>query len=301
MSSALDQLVRASFDNIPFPCRRVSVRGGPRDHVHEYPHTPGGAPEKLGRKLYTITMEGPFFDTFPAYGADLYPGNLADLFDRFEQELTSDLVVPNIGTIKAYCINWSRELEGKIRSGEVAQFEFREDQSSAFLIESIINIQARDLSTVAGALSDEAEAAGVSDSFSGLQDAIGQVTGLADQVELYGSLAQAKILGVIGAFSELDHTVDALNDPANYPLLEAFLTAWQAANDLNDNIIQERSPIVAYTVPKTMAVSDISRAIYGNATHAIEILSLNPIEDAFSVLGGTKLKVFAASVVGQAA
>lgn len=299
--SALDEMVQASFDGIVFPVKRVQVRGGLRDHVHEYPKSPGGAPEKLGRKLYTITMEGPFLNTFPKYGADLYPGSLGTLFDRFENEITSDLVVPNIGTIKAYCTNWSRDLEAKIRSGEMANFEFREDQASAFLVEHLINIQARDLSTVASTLSDEADAAGVGKSFGSLMSSISQITHLVDKVEIYGSLAQAKILGVVGAFDELDKTVDALNDPANYTLIEAFLTAWQAANDLNENIIKERSPIVSYTVPKTMAVSDISRALYGDASHAIDLLSLNPIEDAFSVLGGTVLKVFAPDTVKQAA
>lgn len=299
MTTALDQLVRAAFGGIQFPIRKCAVKGGLRDHVHEYPKSPGGAPEKLGRKLYTISMEAPFFDVFPTYD-ELYPTALGTLFGMFEEETTDALVVPSVGTIQAYCVNWSRDLEAKVRSGEVAQFEFREDQSSAFLVENIINIQARDLTTVASQMQSETDAAGVSDLFSGVQNAIGQVTGLVDQVELYGSLAQAKILGIVGAFDELDRTVDALSDPANYALLEAFLSTWQAANDLNDNMLKQRSPIVSYVVPKTMAVSDISRALYGDASHSIDILSLNPIEDAFSVLGGTKLKVFAPSAVKAA-
>lgn len=290
--SALDQLQRASFLTVEFPIKRCTVRGGLRDHVHEFPKAAGGAPEKLGRKLYEIAMDAIFVDTFRSYGADLWPGNLADLRDQFEQEVTGDLLVPQLGKIKAYCINWTQTLDAKMRSGETCEFVFREDQSAAFLVTNLINIQAQDLGTTSTALFTEASASGFGDIFSSLQNAIGAVQGLVDTVELYGALAQAKIDGIVDAFARLDQTFTPLNDPNQAPLLEAFLAAWAAAAQLQANVLQQSDPIVPYVVPIDMSVSAISTALYGDASRAVDLLSINPIEDAFLVRRGTKLKVF---------
>ena len=44
-----------------------------------------------------------------------------------------------------------------------------------------------------------------------------------------------------------------------------------------------------------MAISDVARAVYGDASRAVEILQTNTIEDPFAIPGGTTLKVFAAA------
>src|SRR5262249_28189814 len=134
-----DQLQRASFDGVPFPVESVDVTSDLRHHVHEYPHTAGGDPEKLGRSLYRIQMLGNFQATFRAY-PKLWPEALTKLRKTFEAEKTADLVIPTIGTIKAFITKWRQRSTAKIRSGEKVEIEFLEDQASAFLVEKQIAV-----------------------------------------------------------------------------------------------------------------------------------------------------------------
>ncbi len=99
--AAFDALLRASFLDYPFPVQDIDVKGGLRDHVHEYPHAPGGAPEKLGRKLYEFTFTCPFLTGLRGY-PKLWPETLATLRIFFEGQNTGDLVVPTIGTINTF-------------------------------------------------------------------------------------------------------------------------------------------------------------------------------------------------------
>ena len=136
---AFDTLQRASFQGIEFPITSMTLKGGIRDHIHEYPHAAGGAPEKLGRKLYEVSMQANFQSTFRAYPR-LWPSALSKLRKIFEQQTTGDLVIPTIGTIQAYARNWTQQMEAKIRSGETATFEFVEDQGSEDLAAGINDV-----------------------------------------------------------------------------------------------------------------------------------------------------------------
>jgi hypothetical protein len=60
MASPFDQLQAASFAGYIFPWSRIRVSCSLRDHVHIYPHAPGGQPEKLGRNLYEFHFTCPF-------------------------------------------------------------------------------------------------------------------------------------------------------------------------------------------------------------------------------------------------
>lgn len=294
MSDAFDQLLFASFDSIQFPVRKVTVKGGIREHSHEYPKVPGAASEKLGRKLYTISMNGPFYNNLlPPWDESLWPGALSDLRDRFEEELTSDLLIPTIGTIKAFCTNWSQTMDARIRSGEDVELEFKEDQSSAFLLDGIINIKGTSLLAEGKSLEEIATAAGLNDIFAELEAQIDGVTAIIGTAEMYSGAGQAKLAGLISTFDRLDATVGALNDPANATLLEAYLNSWASAQALQQDLLRQQRPLIIYEVPTLMAVSDVSRAIYGDTSKATDILGLNPIEDAFAIRRGTVLRVYA--------
>jgi prophage DNA circulation protein len=291
---AFDQLLHASFDFIEFPVRKVTVKGGIREHDHEYPKVPGAAAEKLGRKLYTISMSVPFHNNLrPPWDESLWPGALSDLRNRFEEEITSDLLIPTIGTIKAFCTNWTQVMDARVRSGEDAELEFKEDQSNLFLLDGIINIKATSLAPHGQALTLAADAAGLADVFAELEAQIDGVTALIGTAELYSAAGQAKVLGLINTFERLDATVGALNDPANAPLLEVYLEAWASAQALQQDLLRQQRPLVLYEVPALMAISDVSRAIYGDTSKAADILGLNPIEDAFAIKRGTQLRVYA--------
>lgn len=293
---AFDQLPRAAFDTITFPVRKVTVRGGIRQHDHEFPKAPGAAPEKLGRKLYTISMSAVFYNNLlPPWDEGLWPGSLSELFDRFEEQLTSDLVIPTVGTIRAFCTNWTKEMDVKARSGETAELEFKEDQASDYLLEGIINVRAQSLLSQGQAIATAASLARVPGPFAALVAQINELTAILDRAELNTGLAQAKVAGVLGSFARLDAQVGALSDPGNYMLLEVFLDAWSQTQTIQGDLLRQSVPLLDYTVPRLMSVTDVSRAIYGDASRATDILGLNPIEDAFAIRPGTVVRAYSPS------
>ncbi len=90
-------LPQTQFGDIKFPGETHHVSLVLRHHVHEYPHSPGGNVEKLGRSLYKVTVRGNFQATFPAF-PDLYPNGMNTLRGYAEQMQTLTFVHPTIGS-----------------------------------------------------------------------------------------------------------------------------------------------------------------------------------------------------------
>ena len=288
----LDRFPALRFAGIAWPYKRIRIKGGLRDHVHEYPHSPGGAPEKLGRKLYEISIEGIFLE-------NLLREELADLYDRlgqlraiFEAGRTEDLTLPNIGTIKAYASEWGQELVAKIRSGEMGDFQFREDQSAAFLANALTQSSPRDFSSKMDTLFEEAEENGYGSVFDDLQNAVNDVLAVFDQVDLGASLIEAKIRQVAGMCKELDQRIDIFDDPGNHRILDALHELWTSANDLNADLNQKSARLINYIVPQRMAIGDVAAAVYGDAGRGFDILQLNAIDDAFEIPAGAVLRYY---------
>jgi prophage DNA circulation protein len=289
-----DQLPRASFDGLEFPIEECEVKCALRHHVHLYPHSPGGALEKLGRELYRITMRGNFQTRFPKWGDNLWPGTLAGIRDRFENEVTSDLVIPTIGTIKACLVDFTQVQTAKIRSGEKANFTFIEDQSSAFLVNGLINVKV-DMPATADsivALSDEAPPA-FGDFFDTIVGMIDSVTALGDQVELYGSLMSSKLQGIADACAALEDRFAIFDDPEHHELLYAVHDLRSAAITQREDVLRKSVPLITFTTPIVMSVTDISNRLYGVSDRATEILQLNALEDAFRIPVNTNVRAYA--------
>jgi prophage DNA circulation protein len=288
-------LPRAKFGDYEFPVEGMRIKGGLRDHVHEYPHSPGGAPEKLGRKLYEIDVTANFQATFRAWPG-LWPDRLADLRDMFEKEETASLVIPTIGTIQAYCFEWDQEMTAKILSGEKATFKFREDQTTAFLIENLVQVSVQSMAAAGDRFAAEAAKQdpqlGI---FDQITNAVNSGLALIDTANAYFGLIEAKVLGIIQLCREADQRVSLFLDPSNNAMLEALKELWASATTLHENLLQKSNPLTTYTVPATMAVTQISTILYGSTDRAMEILQLNPIENAFEVPGGTRLRVYEAA------
>lgn len=295
MPGVFDQLQRAAFDGIEFACSKVSVKGGMRDHVHEYVHLPGGQPELLGRKLYTISFEATFSSETPLY-PNAWPGDLSDLRDRFEQGVKSDLVIPTIGTIKAYAIDWDIDTDFKsMRDGEKMRMTFREDAEEALLIDSVVNVNTPDISFAAAALELEASELGLEDFFTSVLNLANEVNALKDQVELQSEILSDKVGQLTSAVQRLDETLDVLDDPPHYKVTRALHDLGNAAIGLQANILKHSNPIALFVTPLRMSVSDVAAALYGGTELAVQLLKMNPINDAFNIPAGTSLRVYQAA------
>lgn len=296
MADSFSQILRASFDGIEFPVRKVTVRGGIRQHDHEFPKAAGAATEKLGRKLYVINMSAVFYDNLlPPWDNSLWPANLFLLRDIFERQKTAKLAIPTIGEIDAVCVNWTQEMDVKARSGETVEFEFKEDQSLDYLIEGLISIRSQSILVKVYKIQQEAALLKLPNIFDKLVDKLVGAIQFLEGAEAIAGVAQARLGQVLTMFARLDSAVGALSSAANYTLLEAFLDTWAQTQQLHDDLLKQSLPLIYYTVPRVMSVSDVARAIYGSTEKAADILTMNPIEDAFAIRPGTQLRAYAPS------
>lgn len=306
-----DSLKRASFGAIEFPVRSVDVKGSLRYHVHEYPHTPGGQLEILERKLYEIHMEAPMHAVFAAYPG-LWPVSIKALRTLYENGESAQLYIPTLGAITAVCTSFDSKMEAKQRSGETLMMTFIEDQSGVFLVQGLIRAEQKNVSTANDALTAQVDALKADDpvTFTAVEDNLragqfppdifDQIQGLAntvfaarDQINDFNLLLESKIDSMLRLIEEAD---SALSDMTLFPLHDALMALWDAGDQLRKDFLFKNGELKTYTVPRLMAVGDISTTIYGDTSHAVEILQMNgSIDDAFAVQPGTQVRYYPAA------
>jgi len=314
---AFDSLPQASFFGVPFPVSKIELTCSLRDHIHEYPHSPGGAPEKLGRKLYEIHLTVPAYQGLAKYPT-IWPDDYTGLRQRFETGKSGELVIPTVGTITAYCTSWREVADPKTgRNGITAELTFREDQADLFLVSSLIAQTSAgfgsNLAAYQQALDDQqarladAYAAGVaypdvllltSISASDLSlltaviTAANLVTAALAEAASFGFAVAMLAEALVTTCQQADQA-SLWADPTYYPLLYALHDLWQNAQQLATDALSTGVRVVHYTVPQPgLGIGAISTAIYGDASHSIELLETNEIYDPFFVPGGTVLKAY---------
>lgn len=292
--AAFDNLQIAQFEDIKFPVSKITVSGGLRDHVHEYPHSPGGAPEKLGRRLYTVKMHIPAMQGFKAY-PNLWPEGLDQLRQVFEEERTENLVIPTLGTIKAYALNWNEETDYSNRSGVSVDLEFREDQSSAYLLTQMIDIDQSDVAGALAALTGTLDGGNLGDFFSSIKDAANSLLAVKDQAELYANVIEAKAAGLSQLCQQADELLHPLDNPANFRVLSALHDLWRASNKLSVDALKLTIPTQPFVTAGLMSVADISTLLYGDTSHAVDIMRGNALPDPLSIQPGTLIKYYPAT------
>ena len=287
MAGVAAQFQRASFGGIDIAVERYTVKGRLRHGVHEYRHTPGGQPEKQGRALYVVELDAMF-----SAAMSLYPNAFPDEWDRllsdFEQEKTKDLVIPHIGTMKAFCTDWPVDVDfRRNRDGLRTRLVFLEDQQQPLtLINGSINPDA--LPAKSNSL--------IEDLFSSISGLIDDIASAGDYYEMQAELYQDKVAGIITACQRVDEKVSELNDPKNWKVVRANAELAVAAIEVLEKLSKRLAPVVDFIAPATMSVVDISMAIYGDTSHALELMQLNRnpiIADPFSITPGTVIKAYA--------
>jgi len=285
------------FAGVRIPYESITVRGGVRDAVHEFPHAAGGAPEKLGRKLYEIEIQARFssglIDPELLY---LWPRQLNELQRSFENQTTEDLQLPSIGVIKAYCTNWTRTISARFLNGEVTTLQFREDLADQFLVEKVLTGDVRGISELNNKLQLEGDKIepkpGIFDT---IDAAVNVVRAVLDTADLYGQLLDAKVQTLLNILEEADRRWQDFNEPDNLAALEALHQIWEATLNLWNDLFQNNATISEYTVPREMTAADVSTAIYGDTTHAVDIMNLNPLDDPYRITAGTTIRYYEAA------
>lgn len=304
LDAPIETLPPLSFARIKFPFERITTTGGVRNHVHEFPHAPGGEPEKMGRSLYKVSIICQFHDVpgsdLEILYPDLFPARLTHLRDLFETQITDDLVVPNIGTIRAFCTNWTEVIDVKITSGESVTLEFLEDQDEEATAKELptfspllLDRQALTLKGMVGALYLEPPSI-----FQQINDAVNSVKAISGIADAATNLIVAKLEGITRLCSEAADQVPSLQEPPNFAVLDALKDVWFSAQQLALDVAQRHITIQTWTVPRVMSVTEISAAIsqLGSQVDVDDVIDLNAtIDDRFAVQPGTQIRYLVAA------
>lgn len=298
--SAHDGLARTRFGDIYFPGETHTVHGDARVHVHEYPHTPGGAPEKLGRALYHVTIRGNFQDRFVLY-PDLYPNGMNALRKDFETQTTRQLVHPTVGVFPAFIKSWTQVKDARLRSGEKVDIEFIEDQQTQFLATAIAKITPKEFVYSQQQLNVELSAVraqlnmGTHDQtiFDALNNGMNAIQAISDTSALYGNRLAIEVQRVANICQQLDNLA-SMQDPRAYPVVNAIHAIWAAAVAVQKDIQAKQIQMRQYVVPTTMPLARIATLLFKDASKASDLAALNAavIPDPLNVRAGTVLNYY---------
>lgn len=295
-----DTFPQAYFNGVPFPVERSRILFAIRDHVFEFPHTSGGAPEKLGRRLYQFQVSANFDERFTSYPG-LYPQGLDTLQGYAEQQTTGGFRLPQMTQeVQAYIVTMDREWNNRIRSGERVEIVFREDQSSQFLFEDLVSIQTGSLQQGVTFTNQELEnlkqaltlSNNTQNLFDALQSTVANVLALRDQAELYGNRLQAQVAQVISLCAQLD-TVSEMQLVPAWPVVNALHDLWAASVTFQNDILSQGAQIQIFTNPMDQDIGRVAMAIYkGDSSRVQDLLSLNDIPDPILVRAGQPIRYY---------
>ena len=305
MAGVADTFKRASFNGVEFPYAERTIKCSDRHHTHEYPHSPGGDDEPLGRKLYefgfTCDFDTGYDASFPGFPA-VYPGKLILLFAMFGEETVADLVIPGFATFKARCIDWDSRLVSRIRSGEKVNFKFIE------VMEEIIAVQNFTTATLAmPALADKLTSAvttlstaprGIlpANAIPKLSD-LDTIQGLVASLSALASSSPAitiqasALLGACQAYNVLPF----FRYPRSYAATDALHDLYQASlRILKDALLKGRAIDTFITDVPKMSISQVSTRLYKSTARTGELMQLNNLPDALNIKTGTAIRHYAA-------
>jgi hypothetical protein len=288
----LDDLKSFSFGGFDWPYQRMQVQCVLRDHVHEYPHVPGGAAEKQARKLYDIRVTSQFDESIGRNGGKFAGRNLLSdvgtLQEWFELGATLPLYIPNMGAIQAYIREFSRTLDVTNRSGEALELNFREDLGEEFSVATRLEFAGGVTATLLGDL-EMLSPDPKPNIFQQITEAVNSLIAFRDTAQMWAGLVEAKILGLRALFEEADRTLDLFNDPENWPLLEALKALWASIEEFAETALGI-DEFQTYTLPQQMTADEVSEALYSDTIHATDILNWNALPDPYNIPAGTSVK-----------
>lgn len=288
MARALDLYDHWSFRGIPLAIQTASAEIGIRIHEHIYPHSPGAAIEKMGRKLYRFSVSGVFDENLPQARYPRSLSNVGMLLKLCEKEQTGPLVIPWIGTVQTVVEKFKVTETSKVRSGLSFDAEFVEDLNNEFAIMKFIRVDRKQLRTGHEAFTSAGYKA---DIFSQIAAAVSFIFSIKDQFELYSALIRSKLDYLENLFREADATATELwNDVVK---LQIFMEMWDAVREFGNDLAAKGLTFEYYTVPQTMSIQEVAVAIYQDASKSGDLLGLNPIENVFEIPAGTSIRYYA--------
>lgn len=297
MPSLTAQLVQLSFNGIAFPYKEITMDGEMRHHVHEYPHSPGGLPEKLGRKLYAFDITVPFHgNLIPPQYANLWPDNLASLVAQFELGMTGDLVLPQIGSpIRAFCTNWKRVLKATNTVGETVTLKFLEDDEERRVTSNTTKVKMDTLTPLLNYLEEDAGNSllgSLSKSIDSILRAVDGVLAYRDLFDAYSTLVLDKLESIMVMIANVIETGDYISSPENWEVSSRLHELWKMCRDLKGDLAEKGITIKTYKVLAPMTLAQVAYAIYKETGRSSDLMQLNVIDDPLTIARGTVIRYY---------
>lgn len=300
----------AAFEDIEFPYSDLQVKGGIRFAKHEFPHSPGAEIEKMGRHPYEITFAAWFHDIPKSAIEKQYPGlysRLERLRVLFEKEITGNLVVPTVGTIKAVATTWTQRFNPQSPSGETFEITFIEDQDTAELRPNVVDLA--DAQALEDSFDSLAAAAAIADFksvaakgfFQQLNDAVTGVLAIFGRADAMSRVIEGKLRALEQLISTMDTQIEEMQHPSNHLVVEALKDVWKATRDLQENVVGTTQTIRTWTTETPMTLNQIAIKLYGTTEKGFELLQINSFKETNPVPAGTDVKYIAdvVTIAGQ--
>jgi len=297
--AVFDSLQPLAFGNYRIPFEEYEVTFEGRHYIHEFPHANGGAPEKLGRKVLVFHVDGRIDD---ALIGDAYKGNWPDTanFLRLmaQTQETDVLTIPTVGMIPMFLAVYKEKRKSTQSSGFNISCDFIEDPSDGFVGDQIAKLDTNAMTSAMSGyelqliknqltMTDKEK-----DLFDSIMDLASDIQGLRDQFQLYSALVEAKFASLFTMIQEADANAKWLSRPENASGLEAFLALWDSVRTAYEDKMQKGAQLLSFTVPRDETLQQVSTDIYGNTTHAEDLLGLNAITDPFRIKAGTAIRYY---------
>lgn len=288
---AFDDLKSAAFGGVSFSVRRYNVRGNMRDHAHEFPHAPGSLNELFGRRAYMIEMDADFSENDRAR-PNAWSQSLPELRRKFERGERADLYVPTLGTIeRAYCTDWDVSFDARRRDGETTRFVFREDMQRLEVVEEQATTKYQNVAAQVTDLSGLLDAEDLDpDFFSAVMSAATDLVAVVDSAELQADVMASKAEGLAAACRMVDETVEGIKAAEHWRVARAVRDLGATAVAVHQDALRKLGPTMIFTVPTLMTITDVSRAMYGDTDHQLELLQLNGFDDPYAIFPGAVVR-----------
>lgn len=294
MTDALSLLPEASFDGLVFPVERAETQGGNDLVEHVAYRRPGADIEPTGRKAYRGSLTIPLINT-PAlvarYG-ELFPGLRYDLLTRFADRPIATLVHPTMGQLQAAIGEVSETAAPDDRSGVRLTVNWIEhDASVALLIGSDDSALPTNASQNVERLADDADKANAKTlGYAATKATIAQQVAFLDAAprgftQVGDALRQ--MLAPITANLALPALTLASAHAARGTLLALQAGVFALRAQLIPSPAQQRQ----YTTPASMALWEVSLAVYGRADLGTLIASANVIPNPLVIPAGRTLTI----------
>ena len=291
----------AKWREVEFVCGPVGISFDQQHAVHTYPDRDAGYVESTGRNPVLFTFTAIFRRGVVGRGGGrpAFP----DAFNAFmlacADRTAGALVHPILGTIKVKAQRFDAQIDPARRDGADVNVTFieatdREDEFAALISQTSplgsAYDGARSFDDAYGSLQPEPPALPQSMKPS-LLDSLKQLSGALAQARLGVGNVIAKIDGLASAVSDLTDQIIALDNPKNYPAIEALEKVFAALVRLGQEAQRRERPVRPVVLLRPMSVAEAASQ-YG--TPIADFCRLNPTVASREILPvNTQVFVFA--------